>query len=639
MGFFDIFKGKSVAKEAEEEFASSLHEYDNTLLSVLSPDYIQEHENYVQLGSNFTRTLMLVDYNTMISQEDIQEWSEISDNVSISYHVNKVSSAEIRANMSKAIKQARLKQADERLDDATKVEAEVQEKDATRVIRELATGSEMMFELNVLFHLNAPNMVELDRLTQRVKSLVGATATAYSPNLRAMDAYHSFLPLGELKVAEMTRRLVNSEALSFFFPFHENEMFQESGMFFGINEKTKNVILVDQNKLLNKHKVYIGVSGVGKSTALFADIMKEYMVGTKIQVNDPKGEFGSKFKNLGGEWIKFSLESYTSRINPFDLPKQSFEADEDGETVRATNPIYNKIPQLIVMFKLMFPDMTVMQENIVSNIILEVYKKAGIYSESDSEGKEATDFSKLRPSDFPTLTDFDEALTSLQSDDPDIYSDLRNFHTGIKVYINGIYKHVFNGHTNVDVNSDLVAYDSLSFADNEKVQRILYYNIMSHMTYEAINGDGSPMRFVFDEAHVIADPNIPLAMKQLFYMLKVLRSFNVGVSTATQSIKDFLSAKDRTSGKNYGEAVINQSVQKMYLPMLENEIDFLESEMSHKFSEKERSILIVRDGDKAKQAGKGILFIGSKKIYTAVKLTPMEADLWFKNKKLHEIVV
>lgn len=637
MGILDIFKRKSNGDVSEEEFAASLHEYDNGLLSALSPDYIQEHDNYVQLGSNYTRTLVLMDYNTMISQEDIQEWSEISENVSISYHIKKKSTGEVKANLSKAIKQSRLKQADERLDDASKIEAEVQERDASRVIRELASGSESMFELNVLFHLNAPNLQELDRLTQKVKSMIGATATAYSPNLRAMDAYHSFLPIGELKVSDLTSRLVNSEALSFFFPFHENEMFQESGMYYGINEKTKNVILVDQEKLLNKHKVYIGVSGVGKSTALFADIMKEYMVGTKIQVNDPKGEFGSKFRNLGGEWVKFSVESNTSRINPFDLPKQSFQSSDDDDDVIATNPIYNKIPQLIVMFKLMFPDMDALQENIVSNIILDVYKSKGI--QSDEDGMQATDFSKLKPTDFPTLSDFDDALASLRKEDLERYAEIRNFHMGIEVYIKGAYKNLFNGHTNVNVNSDLVAYDSLSFSNDEKVQRILYYNIMSHMTYEAINGDGTPMRFVFDEAHVIADPNIPLAMKQLFYMLKVLRSFNVGVSTATQSIKDFLSAKDRMSGKNYGEAVINQSVQKMYLPMMAYEIDFLEKELSHVFSEKERSILTVRDGDKAKQAGKGILFIGNKKIYTAVKLTPMEADLWFHNKKLHEIVV
>lgn len=633
MGLFDFLSKKNTKKE-QEEFASSIHEYDTNLLSPLTPDYIEEKENYVQLGANFTRTLMLMDFNTIISQEDIQEWSEISDNVSISYHIEKMSSTEVRQNLSKAIKQARLKQVDERLDDATKIEAEVQMNDASRVIRELSSGSEMMFNLHVLFHLNAPTLKELDRLTQKIKSLIGGTATAYAPNVRALDAFQSFLPIGELKVSELTSRLVNSEALSFFFPFHENEMFQESGMFFGINEKTKNIVLVDPEQLLNKHKFYIGVSGVGKSTSLFADMMKEYMMGTKIQVNDPKGEFGSVFETLGGQWVRFSMQEGGSRINPFDLPKQAYGdlIDDDvkeGQPSSAINPIYDKIPQLLVMFKLMYPELQAIEESVLSGLIEETYKDKGISRD--------TDFSTLESHDYPTFHDFGRVLQRTKENNADIYAHVRTFHHAIEVFISGIYSNVFNGHTNVNIHSNLVAYDSLVFQQNETVQRILYYNIMSHITYQAINGDKSPMRVVFDEAHVIADPKIPIAMQQLYYMMKVLRSFNVGVSCATQSIKDFFSAKD--DKRNYGEAVINQAVQRMYLPMMEIEISFLENELSHRFSEKEKSILTVREADKRSQAGKGILFIGSKKIHTAVRLTPMEADLWFKRKKLEDIVV
>lgn len=633
MGLFNLFSKKNNKKE-QEEFASSIDEYDTNLLSPLTPDYIEEKENYVQLGANFTRTLMLMDFNTIISQEDIQEWSEIPDNVSISYHIEKMSSTEVRQNLSKAIKQARLKQVDERLDDASKIEAEVQMNDASRVIRELSSGSEMMFNLHVLFHLNASTLKDLDRLTQKIKSLIGGTATAYAPNVRALDAFQSFLPIGELKVSELTSRLVNSEALSFFFPFHENEMFQESGMFFGINEKTKNIVLVNPEQLLNKHKFYIGVSGVGKSTSLFADMMKEYMMGTKIQVNDPKGEFGSVFEVLGGQWVRFSMQDGGSRINPFDLPKQAYGdlIDDDvkeGQPSSAINPIYDKIPQLLVMFKLMYPELQAIEESVLSGLIEETYKEKGINRD--------TDFSKLHSKDYPTFDDFGKVLNRTREAKSDIYAHIRTFHHAIEVFISGIYSNVFNGHTNVNIHSNLVAYDSLVFQQNETVQRILYYNIMSHITYQAINGDKSPMRVVFDEAHVIADPKIPIAMQQLYYMMKVLRSFNVGVSCATQSIKDFFSAKD--DKRNYGEAVINQAVQRMYLPMMEIEISFLENELSHRFSEKEKSILTVREADKRSQAGKGILFIGSKKIHTAVKLTPMEADLWFKRKKLHEITV
>ncbi|MEC2559492.1 hypothetical protein P9W86_23060 [Bacillus cereus] len=119
--------------------------------------------------------------------------------------------------------------------------------------------------------------------------------------------------------------------------------------------------------------------------------------------------------------------------------------------------------------------------------------------------------------------------------------------------------------------------------------------------------------------------------------MKVLRSFNVGITPATQSIKDFMSAKDEK--RNYGEAVISQSVQRLYLPMTQEEVTYLEKELSHDFSEQEKTTLVVREGDKDKQAGKGILFSGSKKIKLEVQLTPLEKQLWFENKNIEDIAI
>jgi hypothetical protein len=623
----DLFPSKK--QKEEEEFESTLGEMDDTLLTALSPDYIKETENYVQLGSNYTRTLLVMDFSTVLSQEDIQGLSEMSDNVSITYHFERVNSADIRQKLGRAIKQSKNKMNDERLDEASKVEAEVQKDDAGMVIRQLASGSTAMFMAHMLIHVTAPTVRELDRLTQKVKSTVGAIGTAHSPSIRAFEAFESFLPLGKNKVKELTYRLMDSEAVSYFFPWHENEMFDEKGVFIGINEKTKNVILVDDQMLLNKHKVYIGISGVGKSTAIFNDIIKKWQLGEKIQVNDPKGEFGAVFKQLGGEWIKFSSHG-GSILNPFDLPRLDYtKFIEDDEYVISENPVYDKIPSLVVMYRLMYPQMSDLEENIISELIEETYNRQGI--------NEKTDFSKLDYKDYPTMSDFDNLLNELKENNDERYQYIKQFHLAIQIYVTGIYKNLFNGHTNVDVTNNLVTYDSKAFQENEKVQRILYYNIMSHITYSALNGDGSPMTVVFDEAHVIADPKIPLAMQQLYFMLKVLRSFNVGVLTATQSIKDFLSAKD--DKRNYGEAVINQSVQRMYLPMLESEIAFLEKELAHNFSDKEKSILTVREAEKRKQAGKGILFIGSKKVQCTVRLNEVESQLWFERKKIEDIRV
>ncbi|MCE0555290.1 DUF87 domain-containing protein [Bacillus thuringiensis] len=109
--------------------------------------------------------------------------------------------------------------------------------------------------------------------------------------------------------------MMNSEAVSYFFPFHENEMFSETGIVNGKNMTTGNVVIVDDENLLNKHEFVIGISGSGKSTYLFADMMRKWQFGRRVIAIDPKGEFGSKFKNLGGEWVKFKLRG-GNRINP-----------------------------------------------------------------------------------------------------------------------------------------------------------------------------------------------------------------------------------------------------------------------------------------------------------------------------------
>ena len=608
----------------DDTFADGI-ESDEYLLTALAPDYIKEFDNYVQLGANYTRTLIVMDFQTVLSREAIQSLSEINSNVSITTFFSRANNAEIRNKMAKAIKQSKNKQNDHNLDEASKVEADLQSDDARSVIVEMAAGNEQMYLGHLLIHINARNVEELERLTQNVKSVVGTVGTAYSPNKKAFDAYESFLPLGKNKVKDLSYRLMNSEAVAYFFPLHENEMFDEGGFFVGINEKTRNAVLVDQRKLMNKHKVVIGMSGLGKSTAVFKDVSIEWMNGVKIKAIDPKGEFGPVFRNMGGVHVRFDMTG-TTRINMFDLPKKKL-SDIDDEIGYSENPIYNKIPKLLTTFKLMYPKLNETQYNIVSALLENTYKNKNI--------DEHTDLKKLMNTDLPTFTDFDNEILKLKKESPESYEYIREFHLSIQVFVNGIYSKVFNAHTNVDVDNDLVAYDTLSFYSNKEILRVLYFIIMDYMTNEAINGNGEDARYIFDETHVIADPKIPTAMEQLFFMMKVLRSFNVGVTTATQSVKDYLSAKDES--RNYGEAIISQSVQRYYLPMEPAEIRFLEKELAHEFSVKERSILTVRDGNKEKQAGKGILFVGAKKIQCSVKLNHAEAELWFNKKKHTEI--
>jgi len=612
------------SKKEKNNFAHTVGDPNEQLLTAIAPSHIVEMENGVKLGSNHTRTLLVLDYETIIHQQRIQELNELSENVSFTYYIKEFNSAEVKEQLSKSVKQNKIKMKSQHADAYTVADAEAQVDSAIQMLRDIATANDKIYLFHTYIHLSCTSLEELNNLTTLIKSRMGAIGTAHSPSIRALDAFRAFLPLANNTIPEMTYRMMNSEAVSYFFPFHENEMFSETGIVNGKNMTTGNVVIVDDENLLNKHEFVIGISGSGKSTYLFADMMRKWQFGRRVIAIDPKGEFGSKFKNLGGEWVKFKLRG-GNRINPFDLPKITSSTEE----LDAGSVLLVKITQLLTMFRLMYPSMTDLEEDIISKIVIEVYKDKGVDYDTDT--------TKIGVKDVPIMEDLYNKLDEYKEKDKELYAEIRNFHTTLETYTYGLYSNLFNGYTNVNISNDLIAYDIFDLNNNEKVQRIIYYNLLSHTTYELLKGDKRSTQVYIDEAHVIADPKVPLAMQYVYFMMKVLRSFNVGITPATQSIKDFMSAKDEK--RNYGEAVISQSVQRLYLPMTQEEVTYLEKELSHEFSEQEKTTLVVREGDKDKQAGKGILFSGSKKIKVEVQLTPLEKQLWFENKKIEDIAI
>ncbi|HDR7214366.1 TPA: DUF87 domain-containing protein [Bacillus cytotoxicus] len=612
------------SKKEKNNFAHTVGDPNEQLLTAIAPSHIVEMENGVKLGSNYTRTLLVLDYETIIHQQRIQELNELSENVSFTYYIKEFNSSDVKEQLSKSVKQNKMKAKSSHADAYTVADAEAQIDSAIQMLRDIATANDKIYLFHTYIHLSCTSLEELNNLTTLIKSRMGAIGTAHSPSIRALDAFRAFLPLASNTLPEMTYRMMNSEAVSYFFPFHENEMFSETGIVKGKNMTTGNVVIVDDEKLLNKHEFVIGISGSGKSTYLFADMQRKWQFGRRIIVIDPKGEFGSKFKNLGGEWVKFKLRG-GNRINPYDLPKITSSTEE----LDAGSVLLVKITQLLTMFRLMYPSMTDLEEDIISKIVIEVYKDKGIDYDTDT--------TKIGAKDVPVMEDLYKKLSEYKEKDKELYSEIRNFHTTLETYTYGLYSNLFNGYTNVNISNDLISYDIFDLNNNEKVQRIIYYNLLSHTTYELLKGDKRATQVYIDEAHVIADPKVPLAMQYVYFMMKVLRSFNVGITPATQSIKDFMSAKDEK--RNYGEAVISQSVQRLYLPMTQEEVNYLEKELSHEFSEQEKTTLVVREGDKDKQAGKGILFSGSKKIKLEVQLTPLEKQLWFENKKIEDIAI
>ncbi|OAB75639.1 TrsE [Paenibacillus crassostreae] len=618
------------SKKKKETLESSYIGYNDNILNLLSPDSVQEEESYVRSGANFTRTLVAVEYSAILNQEHIMNLNDLSENISVVQFLTEYDSAEVRKQLSESIKQNRQKADSKYVNDAGKAEAEAEIDSARMTLNQLSYKNERMYMFQMLIHIVAADIKELESLTQLIKSVVGPFTKTVTPMTKLKDAFDSFLPLGKNKVFELTYRPMNAEAVSFFFPFHENEIFDQHGIIKGRNITTGNVVIVDDSKLHNKHEFVIGMSGTGKTTYLFASMMRKWMLGTIIRTIDPKGEFGAIYKSLGGEWVKFSFNG-GSIINPFDIPAISVEAQVEMEKqgMSEGNPLLSKISTLLTMFKLMFPNMDDLQEDILSKYLIELYAKFHI--------NEQTNIQKLKNTDFPIMRDLYDFLAEKKESGEEEFTKIADFHTILYAYSEGLFAKILNGYTNVDIKNPLCNFDILELQHKPKLQRVVYFLLLSHIQYEVINGNKSESQLYIDEAHIIADPKVPLAMEYLYTAMKMLRSFNCGITPASQSIKDFLSARDEQ--RNYGEAVINQATQRFYLPMADTEVDYLEREMNMQFSEEEKTAITVIEGRKDDEAGKGIFFVGSKKIKLHVVLTDVEKQLWFDKKPFSEVIV
>lgn len=608
-------------------------EINNTLLNSLSPDAIIEKEDYLQNGDNYTKTFYISSLKSQIEADDLREINELSDNLDISYFYEEIDNHKIEKELSKSINENRSKVNSETNKPHVKAKAQAQIDSAEKLLEQLAQRETKMFDLHILITINASSEKELYSLSGRIHSQLSSLGRVTYPRLKAKDAFDSNLPFATNKIPELTSNTISSNALSYFFPFHENEIIHDGGIIEGRNRTTGNIIKVDPKKLLNKHMFAVGISGSGKSTALYADMTRKKSMGDDIMVIDPKGEFGVPFEVAGGSWFKFSIAKGGNMLNMFDVPSQSIKVDESGNYKSQINPLRDHISSLMVSFNLMYQELTLDASNELTEVLIELYRDKGLDIDDDE-----LDYSKLEPTDFPILTDLAELIDSYSKKtldngednpkyNPERFERLSNFRKGIEKYVTGLYAHVLNGHTNIEVkDKSLVSFDVSEVTEIKDLNRVVYYNVLTYIKKLILNGNGKSTQVYVDEAHYLADPKVPVAMENLFIMMKVFRSLNCGVTSATQSIQDFFSARDEM--RNYGEAVIDQSVQRLFLPMQEKEVDEVNKRLNLRLSEEDKDFLKVRSGEKAEDTGKGFFYVGSKKVKIEILLTDLEKKVW-----------
>lgn len=427
-------------------------DYDDIMLSGLtskafiSPNRFKFPKNkpYFRVGDKFAKVLYADQFPKYLEDELIRELCKSGIELAISIHGKPYEMVEARKAIStvKALnkadiqKQQRQNFKDGVGEDMISGEAAEIEEATTELIKEFKDRGQKYFSGIFSIYLLADTQEELQHKVKVVED-AGATWQVSFDNtvLYNEEALNTILPIGKpyLDVEKNFMRDMTTANLATQIPFTTQEFQSPTGVVYGKNQRSHNLIVIDRKKdLITPSGLVLGSSGSGKGMAIkweIINIMLKYP-NRRIIIVDPEGEYTSLAEALGGLVLYISTGT-SSHLNIMDMPDKDLLDKEDKQV----DYVKEKTNLLVNLFKLLLEDFGDIQKSIVDEYT------AKLFSNFENQTRK------------PTLKDWYELLA--QSTDPDVIY----FAKTIRPYTVGS-QDIFAHETNVDLSSRLVVFNT-----------------------------------------------------------------------------------------------------------------------------------------------------------------------------------
>lgn len=324
---------------------------------------------------------------------------------------------------------------------------------------------------------------------------------------------------------------------------------------------------------VNSNMVIVGKSGSGKSYAtksLLANLAAE---DSKIFILDPENEYTELAKNLHGKFINVG-NAQNGRLNPFHIITALDDDEAGGESA---NSYATHLQFLEEFFRQILPDCDKDALEYLNSLVDRVYINKGITPDSD--------FSRLRPEDYPVFDDlYDAILAEFQQTDNDyIRSNLRVLMNYIsKFSAGGRNASIWNGHSTITTEENFTVFNFQSLLANRNntvanaqmllVLKYIDNEIIKNRDYNTKYGLKRKIVVVIDEAHVFIDTKYPVALDFMFQLAKRIRKYNGMQIVITQNIKDFVGSEEIARKST---AIINACQYSFIFSLSPNDIDDL----------------------------------------------------------------
>lgn len=575
--------------EVEQAFLTGVR----TLRDFIAPSSIELSTGYFRLGTKYGRTMYVYGYPREIYTGWLSSIINIDEVLDISMFIYPVDTQVVLNNLRKKVTQLEasmsINSEKGRIRDPG-MEAALQ--DAEELRNQLQIGSEKFFRYGLYITVYADSMDELSFVQHKIETIFGQQLVfSKVASSQQEQGLNSTIP--QLTDQLQIRRNMNTGAISTSFPFTSADLTDGKGVLYGINMHNNGLVIFDRFSLENANMVVFAKSGAGKSFTVKLEALRSMMTGSDILIIDPENEYQKLCDAVGGSYIRLSLNSDT-RINPFDLPRV-IDTDEADDALRANLvTLHGLLRQMLGGSQVtadgqMMAGLTPAEEADIDQALIDTYARVGITSDPLTHNSMP-----------PTISDLYDTLLHMGGTGPQLAQRLRKF-------TSGTFAGIFSQQSNVDINNNMVVFNIRDLED--ELRPTAMYIVLNHV-WNITRTEQKKRMLIVDEAWQLMKYND--SANFLFSLAKRARKYQLGLTTITQDVEDFI-------GSKMGRAIVANSSMQLLLKQSSSAVDVLSNVF--KLTEEEKKRLANFP------VGQGLFFAGQNHVHIQIQASDTEYNL------------
>lgn len=490
-----------------------------SLKDIIAPTFVEVDFNHLKVDDKYYKTFYVIGYPRYVSENWLYSLITFDHPLYISMFIYPTESKTVLEELKRKIAEMEAT-IDSQMKAGKVVDPTIQVAldDALALQAELAKGAERFFQFALYVTIPADTKDELITISKEIDSVLSSLLIIAKPaTLQMEEGFKSTLPMFYDKLAVW--RNMDTTSLSMTFPFATASLTRNEGIMYGINQHDGSLIIFDRFTLENANEVILGKSGGGKSFYVKLETLRLLMMGVDVIIIDPENEYRKLAESMDGEFVEFSGSSQY-KINPFDLSTVNPEPDE----------LSNKILDLHSLIKVIMGDISPSEDALLDRALMMTYQQKGITADPETFGKEP-----------PLIEDLYKVLLGMESAEGKAMADR------LEKFVKGSAAGIFNSFSNFDIKRSLTVFGIRDLEEN--LRPVAMYIVLNYV-WNRIRKEPKKRVLVVDEAWYLIKQKDSASYLHSF--AKRARKYQLGLTTITQDVEDFLST-------NEGKAIITNS--------------------------------------------------------------------------------